>query len=174
MDRLFRHLSQLLMRAVRSILDAERNEFERRYPGVMFWVPHNITLGERVSIGHGSLLSADSPITIGHDTMVAAGVVLNTATHDPANHPMWVERISRPIAIGEHAWIGTGAIILPGVTIGTGAVVGAGSVVTGNVPELAVVVGVPARVLRYREPGPLEPRAYGDGAREIYLGPLGD
>jgi acetyltransferase-like isoleucine patch superfamily enzyme len=47
--------------------------------------------------------------------------------------------------------IGTGAVLLPGVTVGEGAIVGAGAVVTADVPDFAIVAGVPARVLRYRE-----------------------
>lgn len=52
--------------------------------------------------------------------------------------------------IGYDAWIGTGAVILRGVSIGKGAVVGAGSIVTKDVPDYAVAVGVPAKILRYR------------------------
>ena len=54
--------------------------------------------------------------------------------------------------IGDKAWIGGGAIILPGVSIGEGAVVGAGSVVTRDVPAYALVAGNPARVVRLRLP----------------------
>lgn len=57
-----------------------------------------------------------------------------------------------PTFVRRRASIGTGAIILPGVTIGAGSVVGAGAVVTKEVPEGAIVVGNPARVLRYVEP----------------------
>ena len=52
--------------------------------------------------------------------------------------------------MGHDVWIGRSAIILPGVSIGDGAVVGAGAVVTKDVPAYAVVVGNPARVIRYR------------------------
>jgi len=52
--------------------------------------------------------------------------------------------------IGNDVWIGARAIILDGVSIGDGAIVGAGAVVTKNVPSYAIVVGVPAKVLRYR------------------------
>ena len=59
-------------------------------------------------------------------------------------------RRSHQVAIGHDVWIGHGAIVLPGRTIGTGAVVGAGSVVTRDVPDYAIVVGNPARVVRPR------------------------
>jgi maltose O-acetyltransferase len=57
----------------------------------------------------------------------------------------------KPIVIGDYAWIGMRATILGGVTIGEGAVVMAGATVTRDVPPYAVVGGVPARVIRYRE-----------------------
>jgi acetyltransferase-like isoleucine patch superfamily enzyme len=57
----------------------------------------------------------------------------------------------RPVRVGESADIGTNAVILPGVTIGKGAIVGAGAVVTKDVADFAVVAGVPARFLRWRE-----------------------
>ncbi len=59
-------------------------------------------------------------------------------------------RRSRPVALGHDVWIGHGAIVLAGVTLGTGAAVGAGSVVTKDVRPFAVVVGNPARILRFR------------------------
>ena len=53
-----------------------------------------------------------------------------------------------PVRIEENVWIGAGAILLPGVTIGKNSVIGAGSVVTRDIPENVVAVGVPCRVLR--------------------------
>ena len=55
-----------------------------------------------------------------------------------------------PVRVHKEAWIGTGAIILSGVTIGEGAVVAAGSVVTRDVPAGAIVAGNPARVIKQR------------------------
>lgn len=55
------------------------------------------------------------------------------------------------ITLGDDVWIGANSVILPGVTIGRGAVIGAGAVVTKDIPEYAIAVGNPARVIKYRE-----------------------
>jgi acetyltransferase-like isoleucine patch superfamily enzyme len=57
----------------------------------------------------------------------------------------------RPVRVQEGADIGTGAILLPGVTVGRGSIVGAGAVVTRDVPAGAIVAGVPARFIRWRD-----------------------
>ena len=64
--------------------------------------------------------------------------------------PFFQWRRERPVAIGHDVWIGHGAVVLAGRTIGTGAVVGAGAIVTKDVPDYAIVVGNPARVVRMR------------------------
>jgi len=57
----------------------------------------------------------------------------------------------KPVHIGKGAWVGAGSTILPGVTVGKHAIVGAASVVTKDVPDYAVAVGNPARVIKYLE-----------------------
>jgi len=64
-------------------------------------------------------------------------------------------RRSHRAVLGNDVWIGHGAIVLPGVKLGNGAAVGAGAVVSRDVPPFAIVVGVPARIVRYRFPAEL-------------------
>lgn len=81
-----------------------------------------------------------------------AKVLGSTHTGIPINVPIINTELEiKPVTIGAMADIGTNAVILPGVTIGKGSIVGAGAVVTKNVPPFAIVGGVPARFLRWRE-----------------------
>ncbi len=96
------------------------------------------------------VLHADDVIEVGDDCLFAYGVNVITAGHD-YNAPLMRKKIVRkPVRIGSNVWIGVNALILPGVTINDGAVVGAGAVVTKDVSENAIVIGSPARVIKYR------------------------
>ena len=69
------------------------------------------------------------------------------------------------IRISDGAWLGAGVIVLSGVTIGKGAVIGAGAVVTHDIPDRAVAVGVPARVVKMRDE--IESQLAGVGTDEV-------
>jgi len=115
--------------------------------------PHKIRIGKRVSMAGCVYIGAPegAAVEIGDDTMIAAFAIISTATHDYHAKEMRRTGINRSVVIGKGCWIGLNAIILPGVTIGDGAVVGAGAVVTKDVEPGAIVVGVPARLMKYRE-----------------------
>lgn len=113
-----------------------------------------IVIGKNSSIHPWCQLRAHlSSIEIGAGVMIAAGCALYSYDHGIAmESPIREQALTSrgPIVVGEDAWLGTGSIILSGVRIGKGAVIGAGSVVTRDVPELAIAVGNPARVMKYR------------------------
>lgn len=106
----------------------------------------NIRLGTGTFINFGCVLLDCAAIEVGERCLLGPGVHLYTATH-PNDSDLRARGLefARPIRVGDHVWIGGGAIILPGVTIGDAAVVGAGSVVTRDVAAGAVVAGNPAR-----------------------------
>lgn len=104
----------------------------------------NLSIGSFSFIGRASLALHDK-IEIGSFVCVNDGVQLLTASHD-INDPLW-NHIKGTIVIKDYAWIATNAIILPNVTIGYGAVVGAGAVVSKSVPDFAIVVGNPAKII---------------------------
>jgi len=84
-------------------------------------------------------------ITIEDDVMLAANVQLLSNNHDEYDRQVL---LCKPIHIKKGAWIGAGASILPGVTIGEYAIVGAGAIVTKDVGDYEVAVGVPAKVVK--------------------------
>ena len=105
----------------------------------------SMKLGRNVFINTNLLAMARGGITIEDDVRIAANVQLISNNHDPYDLPVL---LCKPVHIKASAWIGAGATILPGVCVGRHAVVGAGSVVTKDVPDYAVVVGNPARVVK--------------------------
>lgn len=108
-----------------------------------------VTIGSRTFINANVRFGAKAGVTIGRFAQIAPDVSFETSSHDLS----FTDGRSRadkslPVVVHDHVWIGTGAIILPGVTIGRGAVVAAGAVVTRDVPARTLVAGVPAKTLR--------------------------
>jgi len=117
--------------------------------------PFHAGFGSNVHIGddfYGNVnltFVDDVEIHIGDGVMISPAVTLTTTGH-PVHPSRRVDfaRFSEPIVIEDKVWIGSNAVVLPGVRIGYGSVVGAGSVVSRDIPPMVVTVGVPARVLR--------------------------
>ncbi len=103
--------------------------------------------GKNVFINFNCTFLDRGGITLEDDVFIGPNVNLVTENH-PENPELRHNVYARPIHIKRNAWIGAGAIVLPGITIGQNAIVGAGSIVTKDVPDDAVVVGNPARVIR--------------------------
>lgn len=120
------------------------------FMGQYFYSSKGLTISNNSVVNQNCVLDTRGGIYIGSNVSVSAEVCILTADHDPSA-PTFSGRIA-PVRIHDFAFIGTRAIILPGVTIGHGAVVAAGSVVSRDVPELSVVAGVPAKVIKHRNP----------------------
>lgn len=108
----------------------------------------NIHIGKNVFINMGCKFQDQGGIFIEDGALIGHNVVLATLNHamSPQDRS---SMIPAPIHIGKRVWIGSNATILPGVTIGDGSVVAAGAVVSRDVPEYAVVGGIPAKIIRY-------------------------
>lgn len=107
-----------------------------------------ITIGNNTVINRFTYLDGRVPVYIGNNVNISHYTIIQTLTHDPQN-PDFV-CIEKPVAIMDHAWIGTRAIILPGVTVGEGAVIAAGAVVSKDVAPYTIVAGTPARKIGER------------------------
>lgn len=112
----------------------------------------NIHIGRNVFVNSGCKFQDQGGIYLGDRVLIGHNVVLATLNHDldPARR---ADMHPAPIRVGDDAWIGSGSIVLPGVTIGEGAVAAAGAVVTKDVPARTVVGGVPARAIRAIDEG---------------------
>ncbi len=147
--------------------------------GCEFISPGRISLHGTVMIGKNSFFTAEGGlISVGNNTafnmnvhinasvggeirigewcLIGPNVVMRTAGHQYDDPNLFICRQGHSvgdITVADDVWIGASAVVLGGVEIGRGAVVGAGSVVTKDVPPLAVVAGVPARVIKLRGQG---------------------
>jgi acetyltransferase-like isoleucine patch superfamily enzyme len=118
------------------------------------FVHGSVTLGRNVSINaRVSMDGGAQGILIGDDTRIASGAALYAFDHGmAADRPLREQKVrSRGIVIGRDVWIGANAGVTDGVRIGDGAVVAMGAVVTHDVPDFAIVGGVPARVIGSRK-----------------------
>ncbi|MDN3688864.1 WcaF family extracellular polysaccharide biosynthesis acetyltransferase [Cyclobacterium jeungdonense] len=119
------------------------------YPKVKIWAPWNLELGNQCGIANEVILYSQGKIRIGDSAVISQGAHLCAGTHDytKSSFPL----VTKPIKIGDHAWIAAEAFIHPGVTIGEGCVIGARSVVTKDMPSWMVCTGHPCIPLKNRE-----------------------
>jgi len=118
--------------------------------GADFGNGRNIIMKDHANIGVNARIMGLGTVIIGRHVMMGPEVMIITSDHKilPEGFDGYV---MEDVEIGDYVWIGARAIILKGVKIGKYAVVGAGSVVTKDVPDYAIVAGIPARILRMRK-----------------------
>lgn len=115
-------------------------------------VSGKVTIGEGVeqylACSGGCYIQGINGVSIGDHSLIAPGVKIISANHSVDKLEGWDK--TKPIVIGKYVWIAANAVILPGVEIGDYAIIGAGAVVTKDVPQYAVVAGVPAKIVKWR------------------------
>ena len=124
------------------------------HDNVLIKYPDEIRLGNHVTINPGCILVGAGGLTIGSDVMIGAGTKIVTSAHITArtDMPMRQQGMTRTaVLIEDDVWFGFDVKVLPGAVIRRGCVIGAGSVVTDEIPEYAIAVGIPARVIGSRK-----------------------
>lgn len=122
------------------------------YGMARIYAPGSVSIGRNVSINDFVHIWGGGGVSIGDDTLIAAHCVITSQTHDidalQLGSLYRQTSLTRKVTIGSNVWIGSGAIILPGITIGDDSVVAAGAVVSRDVDAKTLVAGVPARPVR--------------------------
>ena len=107
----------------------------------------DVIIGDHTRIGlHCTIIG---PVSIGNHVNLAQGITVTALNHNFADGELRIDQqgvSTQPVSIGDDVWIGTNAVILPGVTIGKHVVIAAGAVVTKNIPDNSLAMGVPATV----------------------------
>lgn len=119
--------------------------------GFRFGLKNKVIIGKECQINENVYIQSAS---IGNYVLIAPNVAILAASHIFTDKTIPIvyqgDTAINQVIIEDDVWIGRNAIILPGIRIGKGAIIGAGAVVTKNIPEEAIVGGIPAKVIRFR------------------------
>jgi len=123
------------------------------YPGVYFWGDGEIIIGDNVMIGKDTIIYSQERVEIGNDTFIAAQCYLIDTDHGiDRDEKIYLQEDSvAPVIIGNDVWIAANCTILKGAVIHDGAVIGAKALVNKEIDEYGIAVGVPAKVIKYRQ-----------------------
>ncbi|PHQ28284.1 acyltransferase [Leeuwenhoekiella nanhaiensis] len=117
--------------------------------GCTFDAARNLTIGENSIINENCRIDTRGKVTIGNNVSISSNVTILTADHDMDDD---MKGRCFPVNIDDYVWIGTSVIILPKVSLSKGVVAAAGCLVSKSVPELKVVAGIPAKIIKQRLP----------------------
>lgn len=124
-------------------------------PDITLYGEGRIVIGSDSYIGSYSTLQSatNAKIEIGNKCRISHNVRIYTTTNfaDQNFTSEKIKKFTNDVSIGHGVWIGVNVFISPGITIGNNSVIGANSVVTGNVPENAIVGGIPAKLIRMKK-----------------------
>jgi acetyltransferase-like isoleucine patch superfamily enzyme len=137
----------------KSILNIGANSSIGRFSEITISSKSKILIGKNVFIGERANIRARTTIEIGDYCRIAQGVSIISGQYNYKDKNKLIKDqgfCENPIVIKDDVWLGTGVTVLMGVTIGAGAVIGAGTVVSKDIPEYAIVVGSPHRIIGYR------------------------
>lgn len=113
----------------------------------------DLKIGDHSGIGVNCKIYG--PVEIGNNVLMGPEVIVYTVSHYFENANILIREQGykelQPVHIGNDVWIGRRVMILPGVSIGNGVVIGAGAVVTKDIPDYAVVGGVPSKIIKWRK-----------------------
>jgi acetyltransferase-like isoleucine patch superfamily enzyme len=118
------------------------------YKYVVLNNPSNIKINDGCRIGDFVLMWGGGEIDIGRNTLIAAGCIITSESHNIKAHIFKKSLVQKKVTIGNNVWIGANTTILPGVKIGSGSIIAAGSVVSKNIPKKVIAAGIPAKVVK--------------------------
>ena len=122
--------------------------------GVLRELGESFEIGENVGIAANAFIAVRGKLKIGNDTILGPGVSIHTENHNfnEVDKPIRLQGATRKgVQIGDDCWIGSKAVILDGIKIGSHVIIAAGAVVNKDVPDYAIVGGVPAKVIKMRK-----------------------
>lgn len=115
------------------------------------WRDSAVSIGDNTTAASARIECDQSTVTLGADCMLSDGVLIQSSDQHgivDLETGQIVNHFKRQVNVGDHVWLGRKCILMPDISIGRGSVIGTGAIVTQDIPEMTVAVGVPARVVK--------------------------
>ena len=120
---------------------------------VTFILPEKISISNGVGINYGCWFNGWGEIKLEENALIGPYTVVHSANHVIPHKPKQIKNAGwegKKVELRKNSWVGAGCLILAGAEIGEGSVIGAGGVVTGEIEDFSIAVGVPAKVIKQR------------------------